>query len=101
MTDMYTSPLDPLFYLNHANVDRIWAQWQAQNPTSRQFDVGNPIAPRPNPTLVWPNPPAGNVTLDFPLSVNGRNVEVGQVMDTRGSSAPGRPNGILCYTYEI
>ena len=25
-----TSPRDPLFYLLHANVDRAWAEWQAQ-----------------------------------------------------------------------
>ena len=28
----FMSPLDPLFWLHHANVDRIWAQWQAQHP---------------------------------------------------------------------
>ena len=27
-----SSPNDPAFYLNHCNVDRIWAAWQAQNP---------------------------------------------------------------------
>jgi len=26
------SPKDPLFYLHHANVDRIWALWQLNNP---------------------------------------------------------------------
>ncbi len=25
-----TSPNDPVFYLNHCNVDRLWASWQAQ-----------------------------------------------------------------------
>lgn len=28
-----SSPNDPAFYLNHCNVDRIWAAWQAQNPS--------------------------------------------------------------------
>lgn len=101
MTDMYTSPLDPLFYLHHANVDRIWAQWQAAEPASRQFAVGNPIAPRPNDALPRPDAPTGNVTLDFQLSIHGTNIEVGQILDTRGSSAPGHPNGILCYRYQI
>jgi tyrosinase len=27
-----SSPNDPAFYLNHCNVDRIWAAWQADNP---------------------------------------------------------------------
>ena len=25
------SPSDPIFYFHHANVDRIWAQWQSIN----------------------------------------------------------------------
>ena len=28
-----TSPNDPIFFLHHCNVDRLWAQWQAKNPT--------------------------------------------------------------------
>jgi tyrosinase len=28
-----TSPNDPVFFLHHANVDRLWAQWQATHPT--------------------------------------------------------------------
>ncbi len=27
-----TSPNDPVFYLNHCNVDRLWAAWQAEHP---------------------------------------------------------------------
>jgi Common central domain of tyrosinase/Polyphenol oxidase middle domain len=35
----YASPLDPLFWLNHANVDRLWEKWLTQkggrcNPTN-------------------------------------------------------------------
>jgi len=26
------SPNDPVFYLHHANVDRIWAMWEEQHP---------------------------------------------------------------------
>jgi tyrosinase len=29
-----SSPNDPVFYLNHCNVDRIWAAWQKQRPTA-------------------------------------------------------------------
>ena len=29
-----SSPNDPVFYLNHCNVDRIWAAWQAQGHAS-------------------------------------------------------------------
>lgn len=27
-----TSPNDPVFFLHHCNVDRIWATWQKQRP---------------------------------------------------------------------
>jgi tyrosinase len=27
-----TSPNDPVFFVHHCNVDRIWAEWQGQNP---------------------------------------------------------------------
>jgi tyrosinase len=26
-----SSPSDPLFFLHHCNIDRLWAQWQTQN----------------------------------------------------------------------
>jgi len=29
-----TSPNDPVFYLNHCNVDRLWARWQARHPAA-------------------------------------------------------------------
>jgi tyrosinase len=38
IADIMHAPADPLFFLHHANVDRIWSQWQA-------------IVPDNNPTL--------------------------------------------------
>lgn len=32
MVDIRTSPADPVFWLHHANIDRIWLSWQASNP---------------------------------------------------------------------
>ena len=45
MDDMFVSAGDPIFYLHHANIDRLWALWQDKNP-ARVFAIGNPIAPR-------------------------------------------------------
>ncbi|CCH31783.1 tyrosinase family protein [Actinosynnema sp. NPDC047251] len=30
----FGSPNDPVFWLHHCNVDRLWSQWQAQHPGS-------------------------------------------------------------------
>lgn len=32
------SPLDPLFYLHHCNLDRLWAIWQQNNPEAEQYN---------------------------------------------------------------
>ncbi len=32
-----TSPNDPVFWLHHANVDRLWVDWQRQHPTVCPF----------------------------------------------------------------
>jgi hypothetical protein len=32
-----TSPNDPVFWLNHANIDRLWEVWKTQNPASAPY----------------------------------------------------------------
>ena len=32
------SPLDPLFYLHHCNLDRLWTIWQLNNPNAVQYE---------------------------------------------------------------
>lgn len=39
------APADPLFWLHHANIDRIWSLWQKQNPNK------NPILMGPESTM--------------------------------------------------
>ena len=37
MDSVPSSPYDPIFWLNHANVDRLWAEWQDRGHTSSRF----------------------------------------------------------------
>ncbi|MCB9760993.1 MAG: tyrosinase family protein [Alphaproteobacteria bacterium] len=42
------SPNDPMFFLHHANVDRVWAAWQEENRLAGGAlaeDYGNPGYP--------------------------------------------------------
>ena len=77
------STLDPLFYLHHANLDRIWWQWQNVDP-SRLYEMTG----RSTVTA-----PFTDVTLDFPLTMDtlGESVTIGDVMNIYRE-----PN---CYTY--
>jgi len=37
MNSILSSPYDPIFWLNHSNVDRLWAEWQDRGHTGIDF----------------------------------------------------------------
>ncbi|KAI0405805.1 Di-copper centre-containing protein [Xylaria palmicola] len=39
MTNLYLSPGDPVFYLHHGFLDRIWWEWQSRNLTKRLTEI--------------------------------------------------------------
>ena len=41
------SPSDPLFWLHHANIDRIWADWQDANPGQNPPNKTDTLQPKP------------------------------------------------------
>ena len=49
MNDAFGSPQDPVFFLHHAMVDRVWTLWQDLGPDQRRFTY--------NGTTVIFNPP--------------------------------------------
>ncbi|CAN9415346.1 unnamed protein product [Alternaria alternata] len=83
--DPANSPGEPLFYLHHANLDRIYWRWQQQDLETRLREVGGPI--------VAEDYLGKNVTLDFEVNI--------------GKLAPSRKlkdlmhiqEGPFCYTY--
>ncbi|SPO05561.1 related to monophenol monooxygenase (tyrosinase) [Cephalotrichum gorgonifer] len=47
MRDPLGSPADPIFYLHHAWVDKLWFDWQEVDPGSRRHDMGGPNTQTP------------------------------------------------------
>ncbi|EAU83732.2 hypothetical protein CC1G_05636 [Coprinopsis cinerea okayama7 len=84
MMDGYAAPGDPLFYLHHGNLDRIWWKWQMADPKNRLYAISGPAD--------WPAT-GRNVTLDLelPYATVGEPIAVREVMDTQ--AYPG------CFTY--
>jgi len=45
--DMATaaSPSDPLFWLHHANIDRLWVRWQKKHPGAKRPNMNETLRP--------------------------------------------------------
>ena len=92
--DTYSSPSDPVFFMHHANVDRIWHDWQITDRKNRLYQLSYPAYPIT--PLLNPDPALDkNITggLDYPVSVGklGPDVVINDLMDTKA--------GFLCYEY--
>ncbi len=50
-----TSPNDPVFWLNHCNIDRLWAVWQAMHPAAAPYGPvsGAPTGHNLNDTMIF------------------------------------------------
>ena len=67
-----SSPNDPVFWLHHCNIDRLWAEWQRENPTAIYLPPSgtpNVVAghSRDDPMPPWNNeasPPTPRSVLD-------------------------------------
>lgn len=47
MGDTISSPGDPLFYMHHTWIDRLWWKWQAQGLPARLEEIGGSNKPPP------------------------------------------------------
>ena len=41
MVNAFVSPNDPIFFMHHCNVDRLWAIWQQDNPGPNNYNPDN------------------------------------------------------------
>ena len=82
-----SSPGDPLFYLHHTFLDRVWWQWQEKDLPNRLYDIAG--------YTTGSEPQGGWVlaTLADELDMKGAipNQRIWDIMDIRGD--------VLCYEY--
>ncbi|KAI6383326.1 hypothetical protein MCOR25_000246 [Pyricularia grisea] len=83
MSDVGPAPGDPIFFLHHAFIDRIWWEWQNVDRDTRVYELAGKVNDRNK-----------RITLDYVLTMRGiqPDVRVQDVMDTYGDT--------LCYTYD-
>ncbi|KAJ7128802.1 tyrosinase [Mycena crocata] len=81
MLDSYSSPGDPVFYLHHANLDRIWWTWQQMDLPKRLFDISG------RSTI---DPPFVDITLAFELKMLNLapSIPIRDIMDPRRGRFP-------------
>jgi tyrosinase len=102
ISDPATAPKDPLFFLLHCNVDRLWAKWQRQfgrfDPAQAASYDSNP-ANRPGhnlPDTMWPwngvtggtrppTAPGGPMSASPSVSAPGPHPRVEDLLDYQGS----------------
>ncbi|PNS21213.1 Autophagy-related protein 11 [Sphaceloma murrayae] len=84
--DLFASPGDPYFFLQHGQIDRIWWTWQNQDLATRERAVAGTLT-------LFNSPPSRDTALtdEINLGVLASTVTIGDVMSTT--------KGPLCYIY--
>ncbi|EFQ35939.1 hypothetical protein CGRA01v4_06143 [Colletotrichum graminicola] len=99
MDDVSLSPADPLFFMHHTNLDRLWWVWQSKN-TSRLTDMGGPnvasgFLASVQPTILpveafapYFGDNGNTTTLDHILWMAGtaENITIAEVMDVKSDA---------------
>ncbi|KAI0892269.1 hypothetical protein F4806DRAFT_242503 [Annulohypoxylon nitens] len=91
MANTWSSTVDPIFWLHHSAVDRLWNAWQRNDWPRRKKDIGGPDTQWAYPYDYFGKKPYKNITLDFAMNFGfiGGMLNIRKVMDIRD----------LCYTY--
>lgn len=84
--DVFTSPGDPVFYLHHAMIDRVWWIWQLQDLDTRLTAVAGRVG--------GGSTRQGSLQDDVSLGFAAGSTVLGELMDTMGGKG-----GDFCYIY--
>ena len=86
LSDFYSSPGDPLFYLHHAMIDRVWTIWQFLDLPDRRDAISGT-------STILNLPPSAEMTLDdmIPFGLVAPDQRLGDLMSTTA--------GPFCYHY--
>lgn len=80
--ELTSSPNDPVFWLHHCNIDRLWVKWQQQHPNEVYLpQSGGPQGQNVNDLM----PPWSNVRVSAVLD----HRRLGYVYDTENPTAQG------------
>ncbi|KAK5153809.1 hypothetical protein LTS14_007028 [Recurvomyces mirabilis] len=87
LEDFHSSPNDPIFFLHHAMIDRIWTVWQ-------YLDIENRLDEIYGTHTLQNSPASADMTLqdNVVFGLVGENEVLSSLMDTYG--------GRFCYRYE-
>jgi hypothetical protein len=58
------SPMDPVFWLHHCNIDRLWGLWMRGRPDAERYTAapGDPVFHQPTGTMIFHDPNVGPAT---------------------------------------
>lgn len=87
MADFYASPADPIFFLHHAQVDRMWSIWENIDPYRRLTAIHGT-------STMLNDPPSAEMSLTdiMPYGLVADDIAFSEMMDTFA--------GPLCYYYQ-
>ncbi|EUC50002.1 hypothetical protein COCMIDRAFT_82953 [Bipolaris oryzae ATCC 44560] len=84
--DVKNSPGEPLFWLHHASIDRLWWLWQQGNLATRNFEIGGNLVPE-----VYGNETEVTPKFEIQLGAVAGTVALAKLLDARGE--------VFCYSY--
>ncbi|KAI8960961.1 hypothetical protein F5Y11DRAFT_245504 [Daldinia sp. FL1419] len=93
MANTWSSTVDPIFWVHHCAIDRLWDIWQRKDWEARKSDIGGPDTQWAYPYNYFGDKPYKNITLDFAMNLGevGGMVNIRDVMDVQDSPS--------CFTY--